>query len=96
MVNTEAFERVVKDSEKVFDGWKSMFVTAATEVMVAEQLISTLPDDPGLRVKLTNAWKQYRGVCRSARKLNLPRDVIFAVPRLIFSQVIPTALAKAR
>jgi len=96
MRTDKALQRVIKDSERVIDGWKSMYITAAREVMVAEELVSRFPDDTGFRNKVTSAWKEYRGVCRSAGKLNLPLDVISALPRLIFSQVIPAALDRAR
>jgi len=96
MRSDKALQDVIKDSERVIDGWKSMYITAAREVMVAEELVSRFPDDTGLMDKQTMAWKEYRSVCRSARKLNLPRELITALPRLIFSQVIPAALARAR
>ena len=96
MRTDKALQRVIKDSERVIDGWKSMYITTAREVMVAEELVSRFPDDIGFRNKVTSAWKEYRGVCRSAGKLNLPLDVISALPRLIFSQVVPVALDRAR
>jgi len=96
MGTPNVIERMIEDSERVIDGWKSIYITAARKVMVAEELVSRFPDDTGFRNKLTSAWKEYRGVCRAARTLNLPRDLITALPRLIFSQVIPATLVRAR
>jgi len=43
MRTDKALQRVIKDSERVIDGWKSMYITAAREVMVAEELVSRFP-----------------------------------------------------
>jgi len=94
MGSIKDFERVIKDADKVTDGWVSMFVTAAKEVMVAEDLVSRSPDDPALRERLSTAWTQYRRVCRMSKKIVLPKDVMSGLARLIFSQVIPAALAE--
>jgi len=94
MGSVKDFQRIIEEVDRVTDGWMSMFITAATEVMVAEDLVSKSPADPGLLDRLSTAWEEYRGVCRRGRVLVLPQDVIMALPRLIFSQVIPAALAR--
>ncbi len=42
---------------------------------VAEELILRFPNDPGLRIKLDNAWEDYRDVCRSVVRLDHMRDI---------------------
>ncbi len=54
-----------KDLETDTDEWKKTFIAAAREVVAAEELILRFPNDPGLRIKLDNAWEDYRDVCRS-------------------------------
>lgn len=94
MVSIKDFERVIEDADRVMDGWMSMFVAAAKEVMVAEDMVSRSSDDPGLRDRLSTAWGKYRRVCRRSRTIVLPKDVMPGLARLIFSQVIPAALAE--
>ena len=94
MVIINDFERVIEDTDRVTDGWISMFVTAAEEVMVAEHFVSRYSDDPALSERLSTAWRKYRRVCRKSRKIVLPKDVIPGLARLIFFQVIPAALAE--
>ena len=69
MGNAKAFERIIKDSEGVVEDWKTMFFSAASKVIAAEEAVLRYPDDSGLRDKLASAWKEYRAVCRSAGSL---------------------------
>ena len=46
-----------KDLETDTAEWKKTFIAAAREVVAAEELILRFPNDPGLRIKLDNAWE---------------------------------------
>ena len=81
-----------KDLETATDEWKETFIAAAREVVVAEELILRFPNDPGLRIKLDNAWEDYRDVCRSVVRLDHMRDIFCDLPRLILSEVLPGSM----
>jgi len=85
-----------KDLETAINEWKKAFIAAAREVVVAEELILRFPNDPGLRIKLDNAWEDYRDVCRSVARGDHMTDIFSDLPRLILSEVILGSMTRPR